>query len=955
MKKFISLLSAAAIIFSCFTVQLATVLPVAADGQSAKNVSFRTLDDFSGDIATEYEMKKEISEHCTEGSGSVAFTVSETQAEGKDLFFYMYAVGRNPVDASGTAAMIFDMYCPTEQFASALYNFTGDGGVNLDSASVQGSWNNSAGRIGRTTGFKKALKDLKVGWNHIVMYMDETMTVTDLSKFRFYITGIELTPGTVFLIDDVRFVNEEYLNSTEYTDTIAAKEVHALISALNFDSSNDEVNSVKEKYDELSDVQKSLVTNLSKLEALLLENADPMCITFRTLDSSDRTAQEAATSTQDTDNRLEGTGAAMFEYAAERKGGLFWYVYCDSEYAQSGFDITGATYILFDFYVSDPDKWDLSDGDARIGIRSTSSNGWDSGCAEVSAKNLVDTFKTLKKGWNHVVLPLNVFRNDAFAFRMYFAKGSAQTGFYTIMDDVRFCNKKYLESQAYTDTLAAKDVAAIIGALDKLSTPDELSNARAAYNELTDSQKPLVCNIDRLTRLENGQPLYDKPEFTELPENALSDRTQSECDFSIAAISDLHYAHYYHGQQQDIYYDSMKWIVQNAEKEKIKMAVQLGDATNGNRLSEWQTVRKGYDILKDGGVAYTGIIGNHDYGNGKNPLAFNTYLPFAEETAINPYYGGAMKKDHIENAYYLFEVNGVKYMILNLECYPESSTLSWADSVVKEYSDYNVILFTHSYLDVRDGKIGYTHETEALAAGFTGESVWEGLVKTNSNIIMTVSAHNFNSGKLALYTNTNDAGKTVYQYLVPDPQDYEATHGAMGFVCLIRFYDLGQSVKCEYVATRYDKVFSIAEDTSANIDPVYDESLADASSAKRVERAIRALPQKIRKSDAPQVQKTLEDYNALSENAKALVPNYRKLADAEEFINTDFGNLNGDDKITAEDALLCLQHVVGKYTLDEKLIKAADVNQSGDVTADDALLILQRSVDKIPDLPIEKQ
>ena len=722
MKKFISLLSAAAIIFSCFTVQLATVLPVAADGQSAKNVSFRTLDDFSGDIATEYEMKKEISEHCTEGSGSVAFTVSETQAEGKDLFFYMYAVSRNPVDASGTAAMIFDMYCPTEQFASALYNFTGDGGVNLDSASVQGSWNNSAGRIGRTTGFKKALKDLKVGWNHIVMYMDETMTVTDLSKFRFYITGIELTPGTVFLIDDVRFVNEEYLNSTEYTDTIAAK-----------------------------------------------------------------------------------------------------------------------------------------------------------------------------------------------------------------------------------------DVAAIIGALDKLSTPDELSNARGAYNELTDSQKPFVCNIDRLTRLENGQPLYDKPEFTELPENALSDRTQSECDFSIAAISDLHYAHYYHGQQQDIYYDSMKWIVQNAEKEKIKMAVQLGDATNGNRLSEWQTVRKGYDILKDGGVAYTGIIGNHDYGNGKNPLAFNTYLPFAEETALNPYYGGAMKKDHIENAYYLFEVNGVKYMILNLECYPESSTLSWADSVVKEHSDYNVILFTHSYLEVRDGKIGYTHETEALAAGFTGESVWEGLVKTNSNIIMTVSAHNFNSGKLALYTNTNDAGKTVYQYLVPDPQDYEATYGAMGFVCLIRFYDLGQSVKCEYVATRYDKVFSIAEDTSANIDPVYDESLADAASAKRVERAIRALPQKIRKSDAPQVQKILEDYNALSENAKALVPNYRKLADAEEFINTDFGNLNGDDKITAEDALLCLQHVVGKYTLDEKLIKAADVNQSGDVTADDALLILQRSVDKIPDLPIEKQ
>ena len=43
MKKLISLLSAAAIIFSCFTVQLAATFSVTADGQNAKTSHFGHL------------------------------------------------------------------------------------------------------------------------------------------------------------------------------------------------------------------------------------------------------------------------------------------------------------------------------------------------------------------------------------------------------------------------------------------------------------------------------------------------------------------------------------------------------------------------------------------------------------------------------------------------------------------------------------------------------------------------------------------------------------------------------------------------------------------------------------------------------------------------------------------------------------------------------------------------
>ena len=59
------------------------------------------------------------------------------------------------------------------------------------------------------------------------------------------------------------------------------------------------------------------------------------------------------------------------------------------------------------------------------------------------------------------------------------------------------------------------------------------------------------------------------------------------------------------------------------------------------------------------------------------------------------------------------------------------------------------------------------------------------------------------------------------------------------------------------------------------------------------------------------------------------------------------GDLNGDGKINATDALLALQLAVGKSGLDVEKQQLADVDNSGSVTATDALLILQMAVGKI--------
>lgn len=62
------------------------------------------------------------------------------------------------------------------------------------------------------------------------------------------------------------------------------------------------------------------------------------------------------------------------------------------------------------------------------------------------------------------------------------------------------------------------------------------------------------------------------------------------------------------------------------------------------------------------------------------------------------------------------------------------------------------------------------------------------------------------------------------------------------------------------------------------------------------------------------------------------------------------GDVNSDGKINSTDALLCLQHSVGKIKLEGDAFTAADVDKNGFINSSDALKILQFSVGKIEKL-----
>lgn len=55
-------------------------------------------------------------------------------------------------------------------------------------------------------------------------------------------------------------------------------------------------------------------------------------------------------------------------------------------------------------------------------------------------------------------------------------------------------------------------------------------------------------------------------------------------------------------------------------------------------------------------------------------------------------------------------------------------------------------------------------------------------------------------------------------------------------------------------------------------------------------------------------------------------------------------DVDGDDEITAADALFVLKNIVGLQTMAEKQKECADWNMDGEVTAEDAMLILKKVV-----------
>ncbi|MBR4282979.1 MAG: hypothetical protein IKT35_04615, partial [Clostridia bacterium] len=165
-------------------------------------------------------------------------------------------------------------------------------------------------------------------------------------------------------------------------------------------------------------------------------------------------------------------------------------------------DFTHVTHFDFWFYTSDPNIFNYGD----CGFNLSYSSAWaNNGVAVVAS-----SFKSLslKQGWNHISVPLDFSGyNDSFdieniiRFRFYSVGLPAGVSVTVAVDEVRAVNREGLEK---VDQIAAQNAIDKINAIGTVNTYSRLAiaDARSAYNALTDAQKNLVTNLDKLTAAE---------------------------------------------------------------------------------------------------------------------------------------------------------------------------------------------------------------------------------------------------------------------------------------------------------------------------------------------------------------------------------------------------------------------------------------------------------------------
>ena len=320
------------------------------------------------------------------------------------------------------------------------------------------------------------------------------------------------------------------------------------------------------------------------------------------------------------------------------------------------------------------------------------------------------------------------------------------------------------------------------------------------FSEFDNSSPP--STVQDLSPRQNSLALYS--EFYDAPTVPLNDYA-----YSFAIIGDIQTITCNASDKLHYIFD---WIEENKEEKNIAFAFNLGDFTEYDTDKEWQAAADAVHSL-DGVVPYSIVRGNHDKSTDK----YSQYFDYADhEYMLDGSLDGTMM-----NTYQTFTVFGNKYLVLNLDLQINRRILYWANEVVEQHPDYNVIVTTHIYLN-NDGTTldsGDAGSPEKYGSIFDAEELWDKFISRHKNITMVISGHISTSGIITAQ-RTGVHGNTVTQILV-DPQ-YEDLYykGRVGLVAMLYFSEDGKYVQTQYYSTVKDKYFLPTNEYDITLDSI---------------------------------------------------------------------------------------------------------------------------------------
>jgi co-chaperonin GroES (HSP10) len=259
----------------------------------------------------------------------------------------------------------------------------------------------------------------------------------------------------------------------------------------------------------------------------------------------------------------------------------------------------------------------------------------------------------------------------------------------------------------------------------------------------------------------------------------------------------------YTSDHPEIINNQVEWVIKNKDKLNIEFVSQLGDIVQNGKWesSEWDTASKAYSLLEKENIPYTIIPGNHDVDEGDvSSSKFNKYNEIFPLSRFNtkPWFGGNYME--YQNNYQLLSVDGIDFIILNVEVDPPDDVLNWANGILEKYKNRKAIFTTHNYLQDKNGE--RNPETHFRENGNSGEEIWNKVIKENCNVFLVLSGHFHNEDGENRLISSNKCGNEVNQII----QDYQGReNGGNGLLRIYNFYPAKQELSVSTYSTVLDK------------------------------------------------------------------------------------------------------------------------------------------------------
>jgi hypothetical protein len=239
----------------------------------------------------------------------------------------------------------------------------------------------------------------------------------------------------------------------------------------------------------------------------------------------------------------------------------------------------------------------------------------------------------------------------------------------------------------------------------------------------------------------------------------------------------------------EMFISQLQWIADKKDSLNIPFVLHVGDMVDFDNISHYIKASDGFKILDNAEIPYALCLGNHDteavgensgsaassvpgatHLNLRKTSKFNTYFPVSRFTSQI----GRFEEGKSDNAFYTFKAGGLNWLVISLEFCARKGPVDWAETIVGDHPNHNVIILTHYHLngsgDIAEQNAGY--------GDLSPYEIYNQLIKKYPNILLVLSGHTGNS---AWRNDRGDNGNRIYQIL----QDYQGENQGDGYLRLL--------------------------------------------------------------------------------------------------------------------------------------------------------------------------